>query len=325
MRPRLPRPSLRRRIAGPGHCRACNLEDFSSPYMRDVIRAIFPHDVERFGVEFPAGHEYRKHWEVASSARALAAAGVLRGDAQVLGVGAGNEGTVFWLTTRVGRVFATDRYLDAGVWAAFAHPSMLTDPGRHWPAPWNPRRLVVQHMDALDLAYDDDTFDAVFSCGSIEHVGGHDEVRRALAEMNRVLRPGGVLSLATELRLAGPSPGLPGTLMFDADELRELMVDPFDWEPMSPWDLRVSPATRASAVSAEEHVADFTGHIALHGLVVPHELDFAVYPQVALRSGDHAWPSVQRALRRPSSRGRRLRGRLPSYASNSVRRPSGRR
>ena len=91
---------------------------------------------------------------------------------------------------------------------------MLTDPDLHWPFEWNPRRLVVQHMDALDLRYEDESFDGVFSGSSIEHFGGHAEAERSMDEMFRVLRPGGICAIATEFRLAGPSPGLPGCLLF---------------------------------------------------------------------------------------------------------------
>ena len=85
--------------------------------------------------------------------------------AEVLGVGAGNEATCFVLTREVRRVFATDLYLAEG-WEESANSSMLTDPQRHWPDDWNERRLVVQHMNALDLQYEDRSMDAVFSSSS---------------------------------------------------------------------------------------------------------------------------------------------------------------
>ena len=130
-----------------------------------------------------------------------------------------NEPTVFWLTNHVRRVFATDQYL-AGGWEESASQRMLTEPGSAWEGPWNPRRLVVQHMDALDLRYEDDSFDAVFSSSSIEHFGTHEDVARSIREAHRVLKPGGVLTVSTELRLDGPGPGLPGILLFSPDILR---------------------------------------------------------------------------------------------------------
>jgi SAM-dependent methyltransferase len=201
------------------HNKLCNVEDFAHPELAATLRAMFPHELNRFGPGWPTGREYRKHWEVAMAARALGNLGVLHDRAEVLGVGAGHEPTIFWLTTKVGRVFATDLYLEPGIWSEFANSSMLADPGQHWPSSWNPRRLVAQHMNGLDLRYDDGSFDAIFSSSSIEHFGTQADVRRAASEMCRVLKPGGVLSISTEFRLEGPPPGPPGLLLFDASRL----------------------------------------------------------------------------------------------------------
>src|SRR5262249_30029272 len=113
---------------------------------------------------------------------------------------------------------------------------------------WNPRRLVVQHMNALELNYEDECFDGIFSSSSIEHFGELPDVRRSIEEIYRVLRPGGVLALATEYRLEGPPPGLPGTLLFDEEQLRSVLLDGFDWELASPLDLSVSEETMSAPV-----------------------------------------------------------------------------
>ena len=94
---------------------ACNkvleLEDFSHPDLITVLRKVFPHELERFGPGWPSGREYRKDWEVAMAVLALERGEALRPDARILGVGAGNEPTIFHLTTRAGSVHATDLYL----------------------------------------------------------------------------------------------------------------------------------------------------------------------------------------------------------------------
>src|SRR5687767_8234170 len=127
---------------GLGHNKLCNVDDFEHPELRSLIRDIFRHDVDRFGPDFPRGREYRKYWEVAMAVRALADFGALHERAEILGVAAGNEPTLFWLTNEAARIFATDLYLDPGPWAESAEASMLIEPGQHWPGTWNPRRLV---------------------------------------------------------------------------------------------------------------------------------------------------------------------------------------
>jgi SAM-dependent methyltransferase len=287
-----------RPLARLGYNRLCNVEDFEHPRLRPLLRDIFRHQLERVGPDFPLGRETRKEWEVAMAARTLGDFGVLHTGAEILGVGAGHEPTVFWLTNRVGRVFATDLYLEPGVWKEFCNSSMLTDPGCHWPSPWDPRRLIVQHMNALELRHPDATFDGVFSSSSIEHFGGPAEVRRSIEEIHRVLKPGGIASLSTEFRVEGPGPGIPGTLLFDEREIRALFLDGPGWELLSPLDLGISPATRASERPVMEYIDDFHAHFARHGQVVFHELDFSHYPQVLLRHGEHLFTSLHLALRK---------------------------
>ncbi len=282
--------------------RLCNVEDFADPAIQRVMRDVFPHEIVRFGERYPEGVEYRKHWEVAMAVGSLDAAGVLHRDADVLGVGAGNEPTIFHLTNRVGRVFATDLYLANEGWEDSANASMLSHPERHWPpsTPWEPRRLVVQHMDALDVRYEDDTFDAVFSSSSIEHFGTAADVHRALAEIHRVLKPGGVLSISTEFRLDGPGPGLPGVLMFDDHDVRTLFIDPFDWQPVGPVEFRASPASLATEQRLVDLSAEVTAHVDQRGFIEFHQLDWARYPHVVLRHEDRLWTSMHLALRKPT-------------------------
>ena len=296
----------------PVHNRLCNLEDFSDPDVVRVMREVFPHEIERFGISYPEGAEYRKHWEVAMAVRSLGAAGVLNPDAQVLGVGAGNEPTIFHLTNLVGRVSATDLYLANEGWEDSANASMLSNPERHWPAAtrWHPRRLVVQHMNALDLRYENETFDGVFSSSSIEHFGTATEVLTSLAEIHRVLKPDGVLSISTEFRLSGPPPGLPGILMFDADDVRSLFIQPFEWDPIGRLDFSISDASMASEQRLVDLSAEVTKHVEKRGFIEFHNLDWEQYPHIVLRHEDLVWTSMHLALRKrmpsPSTRARCL-------------------
>ena len=284
----------------PVHNKVCNLEDFSDPELRRIIRDVLAVEAVRRGEAFPAGCEYRKHWEVAMAVRALAAGGALRRDAELLGVGAGNEPTLFYLTRFVRRVFATDLYLAGGEWEESASAPMLTDPGRFYSAPWHERRLVVQHMDALELHYEDASFDGVFSSSSLEHFGGLADVRQALAEMHRVLKPGAILSLSTEYRLAGAPPGIPGVLLFDRREIIEDLglADGERWVALDELSTDASPATWATTLPYAETGADVRRHVARHGGLYFERLEWSRYPHVVLRDGAWAWTSVHVALRK---------------------------
>ncbi len=69
----------------------------------------------------------------------------------------------------------------------------------------------MQHIDGRWLRFPDETFDGIYSSGSIEHFGGLDFVANAAFEMGRVLKPGGVLTLSTEFKIAGPPAATAGT------------------------------------------------------------------------------------------------------------------
>jgi SAM-dependent methyltransferase len=266
-------------------CKVCEIEDFADPELRELMVDAFAKRAERFGPSFPKAVEYRKYWEVAMTLRALRDLAVLRPDAELLGVGAGPEATIFWLTRHARRVFATDLYIDNEEWATQTPPGMLLDPGQFASCEFEPRRLVVQHMDALDLRYEDESFDGVFSSSSVEHFGDLTQVRRAFAEIHRVLRPAGIAALSTEFRIAGTE-SLPGTLLFDEAELRSLWDGLF--ELTEPLDLSLSRATRRGTIDFDTAAAD-----------VRAGRDWSHYPHILLSyQGRVTWTSVHVTLRK---------------------------
>src|ERR1044072_2794087 len=168
------------------HSKICEIEDFRDPDLVATIREIGGAELA-VQPDFPSGREHRKTWEIAMTARAFRDHGVLGETSEILGVGAGHERTLYWLTNHARRVFATDLYLSEDSWSDVdSSHRMLSEPELFAPPPppgWNPRRLVAQHMDALDLRYEDESFDAVFSSSSIEHFGTFSDVRRSIEEI----------------------------------------------------------------------------------------------------------------------------------------------
>jgi SAM-dependent methyltransferase len=296
-----------------GYCKLCNLADFRDPDLASVMR-----DLEGAGSErpdFPKGTEHRKYWEVSMTLRALRDFGAIRDDAEILGVGAGREATIFWLTRCVRRVFATDLYLEEDAWSERdSGVGMLVDPVGDINFDWNPRRLVVQHMNGTDLRYDDNSFDGIFSSGSIEHFGELSDIRRSIEEMYRVLKPGGVAGIATEFRLDGPR-GVPGTVMFDEDQLRSTVLDGMPWQLGSPLDLSVTEETLATEIDFKTLLPDeeepkkspgrlqrIRGRLGGSGRKQqdppPQHLP-TPYPHIVLRFEKYVWTSVHLALIKP--------------------------
>jgi FkbM family methyltransferase len=264
--------------------RIINLEDFREPLVRETIREIFAKKAAK-SPEFPTGQENRKDWEVAMAVLALRDGGALRPDAEVLGIGAGTEATVFWLTNHVARVWATDLYANPGQWEGTATPTMLIDPGSAWDEPWNPRHLVVQHMDACELAYEDETFDAIFSSGSVEHFGSLERISTAMDEAFRVLKPGGTASFSTEFLIKGNALEYEDQLvMFTPELIERVLVGSRDWRLVTPIDYTLSDSTVATEVEIDAYV-NRTG---------------PMFPHCVLRIAENLLTSVHIALRKPA-------------------------
>lgn len=272
----------------------CELEDFKNPDLASLMETVFGPYMRTAQPSWPLGFEYRKPWEVGMSLLALQRHPPLQQDF-VLGVGAGQEATIFELTNRFRWVFATDLYLAAGNWVE-APPQMLIAPeSATSPIEFRPRRLVTQHMDGRNLRYEDETFDMVFSSSSIEHFGSWDDVARSAAEMGRVLKRGGLLTLSTEYRIRGPrgGRGVPGVLMFDMDELQKLIVAPSGCVPVDHLQETVSERTVASKVEYRDTLADS------ERMTKGAQVGWSKYPHVVLAHEDYLWTSYHLALRKP--------------------------
>ena len=78
----------------------------------------------------------------------------------------------------------------------------------------------------------------------------------------------------------------------------EILIGRRGWEPVGPQRLEVSAATRALEVRFAEAAEDVRAHVASHGAIVFHELEWSRYPHIVLREGELLWTSVHFALRR---------------------------
>ena len=82
----------------------------------------------------------------------------------------------------------------------------------------------------------------VYSLSSVEHFGGVEGARRSVAEMARVLKPGGVLALATEWCVRGTAGGeifSPSEVLQIIDHPTLRLVEPIDDRV---WDRYETPA-----------------------------------------------------------------------------------
>lgn len=264
----------------------CKLSDYADPDLVRVARLVYQREAESCPT-FPTSSIYRKHWEVAQGVRGLLDFGAVRPDARLLGVGAGIEATSFWLSTQVEQVFATDLYASGG-WPGWADQGMLLDPTPYAPCPFNRQRLVVQHMNGCELQYPDAFFDGIYSSSSIEHFGTFDDAARSARDMGRVLKPGGVISISTEVWIGGtPSQGWGNVLLFNAETIQRCIVEPSGCIPVDPFDMSMDEPTLATVQNLDWVVAT-----ANRKEIIPS-------PHIVLEYQGHLFTSYSIVLRKP--------------------------
>lgn len=190
-------------------------------------------------LKLPAEHKlamHRKAYEFTQTVWGLRRLGALGDDTRIVSVGAGHEALLYWLANAAGYVLATDLY--QGAWrsegALEGDIRVLAHPEEFAPFGYRRTRLRFLQMNGTALGIRDDVFDVAYSLSSIEHFGGVAGARAAVAEMGRVVRPGGLVVVATEYLVAGP----PRDEVFTPDEIAHIFDVP-GLAPVEPLDDRV--------------------------------------------------------------------------------------
>lgn len=170
----------------------CGTAEMKNLAWRKALRDL---DLDR-----PKAPFHRKAWEFAHAVYGLRNLERLSPNAVALGIGSGHEHILYFLANKISRVVATDLY-EGDFVDKEGSPIMLHTPEMFAPFHYRKEHLKVLSMDARKLDFPSDAFDFVFSFSSIEHFGGHREAAMALREMARVLKPGGISVITTELIL----------------------------------------------------------------------------------------------------------------------------
>lgn len=287
------------------YAKLCDLRDFDDPAISARIDDIVP------GLS-ASERLHRKYWEYAMLTLFLEDSGLLNEDTRILSVGAGHETVLFWLANRVAKVVATDIYGEGSFSEGEADRTMLSAPTSFSPYPYRESHLEVRHMDAKQLEFADDSFDAVFTLSSIEHFGSWADIRQSAREMGRVLRPGGCAFIATECLVGRSLLGLSAvqevasqatrgrafgaTRVFTPRTLSSEIIEPSGLDLLQPLDL-----TRSGETPENVHELNGRGKItSTSGDEYPHVVVRVkrTLGRVAMRT--QRWTSVGLALVKPS-------------------------
>jgi SAM-dependent methyltransferase len=258
--------------------KVCNIEDFSDKELLDVLKDVVPHYVNMYK-GFPKNYEDRKPWEWAMGIYGMKKLNCFNSESLVLGIASGSEAPIYYLTNKVKFVFATDLYGNTKFSGLESPSRMLTNPEEFAPFPFNQNRLLVKNMDATKITFDDNIFDCVFSFSSIEHFGNKEKIIRAVQEMARVLKPGGILVITTELRITS-TPYREET--FSKDEIFSMIIEPSGLKLVDEIDFNISDNTL-------NHVTD---HRRAMEDIRNKKGSYSSYPHIILRDHNVLWTSI---------------------------------
>jgi glycosyltransferase involved in cell wall biosynthesis/SAM-dependent methyltransferase len=144
---------------------------------------------------------HRKGWEWTQTLFGLYTLGAIRRDAKALGVGAGHEPLLFYLADRLASVTGTDLYGNeqwSQVDGKEGDAAVFANPSKYCARTYDASKLQFVEMDGTRLQFPENSFDIVWSVSSIEHFGGHESSARAIREMARVAKRGGIVAVVTE-------------------------------------------------------------------------------------------------------------------------------
>lgn len=273
------------------------LSDFENPRFLKLMQSIFGEINQSFGALPDEIFLDSKRWEITSALLAFENAQILNKDSKILGVGAGTEATSFYLADKVGLVVASDLYSLPGVWSDVAPSDMLINPLKYSPYTAINSAPLVVNADATNLPFPDDYFDGVYSSGSIEHFGSYEAASTALCEIARVLKVGGVASIATEFRLRGPSDldtwGT-DTMLFTPEQINQFLVVPSGLELLGVPNFEIDPMTLGTA----QDLVQFLSKVKSDEITIEERR--RIYPNLVLFRDGFWFCSVNLHFRKPN-------------------------
>jgi SAM-dependent methyltransferase len=206
----------------------------------------------------------KKAWEYTHVVYGLKQLDCLRPSARILSVGCGFEIPFFYIANQVEHAYGIDLF--EGV----ENPQAEAEHTERYAAfPVTAGCFTMQRMDGRYLEFLDNSFDVVFSLSSIEHFGGRPAAAQAMREVGRVLKPGGVAAIATELILNG----VPEPNFFLPEEFIEYVVRPSGLSLIGEVDFSISPNLIANAPQVGEthlrpYIAVYWGHSLFTSIMV---------------------------------------------------------
>lgn len=168
---------------------------------------------------------YPRQWEFASAFEGLRRAGVLHSESRGLTFGSGREPLIFPVANAISHLTVTDLYSASTRWTVARTDTPLDFVLSAAPKGFDSSRITVRALDMREIDLPEASVDFCYSISTFEHIGTDADFLRHLRGVARVLKPGGVYALTTELRLGNRTWALPGNHCFQLDHIFQLFED----------------------------------------------------------------------------------------------------
>lgn len=168
---------------------------------------------------------HRKQWEFAMIFLTLQKFELLKEQNVGLSLGGGNERVLFSIARHIKKLFVTDLYDDSTSWdcARTGDPDEFIKASK--PFPVDDTKIKALKMDMRKLDFADNTFDFCYSSCAIEHIGEYQDFLQHFNEVNRVLKPGGIYVLTTELQFGEETITDENNFIFTKDYIAKLISE----------------------------------------------------------------------------------------------------
>ena len=97
------------------------------------------------------------------------------------------------------KVYATDLYDPDSEWPESRFS--VEEAYNQSPFPYKRENLEIKCMDMRKIDFPDNHFDFIWSASSIEHVDTKKELLNIFLDVERTLKPGGILAITTEFNI----------------------------------------------------------------------------------------------------------------------------
>lgn len=235
----------------------------------------------------------RKAWEINMALATLHATRPQEGNQEIaVGLGAGMETTTWKIAPYFDTVIPTDLYNGMGEWKLYGNSDFITHTTRYAPTGYgNVDNVFPQHQDATQLTLPSEFSDFVYGLGSIEHYllqgqfdySNFEACAVAMKEAYRILKHGGVMSIATEWKLNDKAGwGFNNVRLFTPETLKRYILDACDLVLLDIPDLNPDYDLNR-AMTLDDAIK---GDIPSHG-------------EIALSHGGYVFTSLHLAFRKP--------------------------